>query len=489
MSLYAINVFLHVVGALGLFAALSLEWAGLRGMRQAASVEHARQWIGLLGSLGRLAGVSALILLATGLYMSATAWQRQSWIRLGLVGWIFIGAIGPGLTGRRIRAISRGLPPHDGSLSGPLLRRMRDPVLLLSAWLRTALALGIVFLMTTKPGAAMSLAAVVLSVAIGAGAGLPAWLSRLAPAGIVGGGIRELGLLAGLPLLHLTEQLQRGGDQPRESGIAGVGGELDQDFVNLGDAELAVLDGRLDLNEPGPLLSHGGDRAQQEQPAVSNRELASRPYLGEELFEHHVTEGHHSLGRDGDVAGIDLLHHLDAAVSALAHGALLPFADIVSIPGTRRQTIAPKVPAKEIGACLLCRTPLDSEVGARSSLSVSASTVKSWPAARTGPECFSLSGQLTVFLGYSWTSARRLAFGREEDEDPLELARPRMDYDLIFETAERLFAARGCDDATMPDLASEAGVSPRPFTQPSPGGREGGLRGRCCCHPRRKPTG
>jgi hypothetical protein len=49
---------------------------------------------------------------------------------------------------------------------------MRDPVLLLSAWLRTALALGMVFLMTVKPGPAVSLTAILLSVAIGAGAGL-----------------------------------------------------------------------------------------------------------------------------------------------------------------------------------------------------------------------------------------------------------------------------------------------------------------------------
>ena len=182
MSIYSISVFLHVVGTLGLFAALGLEWAGLRGIRRAASIEHVRLWIGLLSSLRRLAALSALTILVTGLYLSANAGGRQPWIGLGLVGLILISAIGPGVTGRRIRAIARALPPDGGSVSGPLLRRMRDPVLLLSAWLRTALALAIVFLMTTKPGSAVSLAAVLLSVAIGAGAGLPAWHSRRAPA-------------------------------------------------------------------------------------------------------------------------------------------------------------------------------------------------------------------------------------------------------------------------------------------------------------------
>lgn len=186
MSFYAIHAFLHVVGALGLFAALGLEWAGLRGMRRATSVGHVRPWIGLLGSLGRIAGLSLLTLLVTGLSMTAAAWEGQPWTRLGLAGLVLIGAAGPAVTGRRIRAIARALPPEDGSVPRPLLRRMRDPVLLLSAWLRTSLALGIVFVMTTKPDAAASLTALLLSIAIGAGAALPAWQSRLAPAGIAG---------------------------------------------------------------------------------------------------------------------------------------------------------------------------------------------------------------------------------------------------------------------------------------------------------------
>lgn len=176
MSLYTIAVFLHVVGALGLFAALGLEWAGLRGVRRSVTIDHVRQWIWLLGSLGRLAGPSALTILVTGIYVSATTWGRQPWIGLGLVGLALIGAIGPGLTGRRIRAIARSLPVEDGPLPSPLLRRAHDPVLILSASLRTALALGVVFLMTAKPGSALSLTAMVVSLAIGAGAGVVAWL-------------------------------------------------------------------------------------------------------------------------------------------------------------------------------------------------------------------------------------------------------------------------------------------------------------------------
>ena len=43
MSLYAIAVFLHIVGALGLFAALGLEWASLLNLRRATAAGQARE--------------------------------------------------------------------------------------------------------------------------------------------------------------------------------------------------------------------------------------------------------------------------------------------------------------------------------------------------------------------------------------------------------------------------------------------------------------
>ena len=42
MSPYSVAVFLHVVGALGLFAAIGLEWAGVRSLRGAVTTSQAR---------------------------------------------------------------------------------------------------------------------------------------------------------------------------------------------------------------------------------------------------------------------------------------------------------------------------------------------------------------------------------------------------------------------------------------------------------------
>jgi len=45
MTLYSLALFLHIVGALGLFIALGLEWTGLWYLRRAGTAEQAQQWL------------------------------------------------------------------------------------------------------------------------------------------------------------------------------------------------------------------------------------------------------------------------------------------------------------------------------------------------------------------------------------------------------------------------------------------------------------
>jgi hypothetical protein len=175
MSLYAIAVFLHIVGALGLFAALGLEWASLLNLRRATAAGQAREWVRVLASLRTVAGPAALTILVTGIYLTATRWGGQGWIGVGLGGLVLIAVLGATLTGRRTGAIARAVASEAGAVSAALGDRLRDPVLMLSAWLRTALALGIVFVMSTKPSGAGALTAVGVALGLGFAASLPAW--------------------------------------------------------------------------------------------------------------------------------------------------------------------------------------------------------------------------------------------------------------------------------------------------------------------------
>jgi hypothetical protein len=88
-------------------------------------------------------------------------------VGLGLVGMVLMAIIGATVTGRRMKAIGRGMVAGDGPIPGALRERFEDPALRMSASVRVALALGIVFNMSVKPAAGGAVAALVIAAALG----------------------------------------------------------------------------------------------------------------------------------------------------------------------------------------------------------------------------------------------------------------------------------------------------------------------------------
>ena len=174
MSVYALSLFLHIVGALGLCTVLGLEWASLYGLRRATAAGQVREWTRLLGASRFLGGPAALIVVITGIHLSATRWGPQGWIVVALAGMVVIAGLGAGVSGRRAGAIARTVAAEDGPISAALGQRLHDPTLALSLWIRTALFLGIVFLMTTKPSAGGALTVIAVALVLGLVAALPA---------------------------------------------------------------------------------------------------------------------------------------------------------------------------------------------------------------------------------------------------------------------------------------------------------------------------
>jgi len=167
VRLYEIVVFLHIVGALGLFAGVGLEQLGLARLRQARTVAQLREWVATLGGLRRIDGPSGLLLLITGGYMVTARWGGHGWIGLALLGMMAMAFLSIGVTGRRVTAIKKSIPMADGPISTSLHQRIKDPVLRASAWVRAALAFGILFNMSVKPGSVG--ASIVMAVALAVG--------------------------------------------------------------------------------------------------------------------------------------------------------------------------------------------------------------------------------------------------------------------------------------------------------------------------------
>jgi len=142
MSLYAIALFVHIVGALLLFALLTVEGVGLRVGIAAAPINRV------------MGPVSALAILVPGFYMVATVWGWKGWIAVGITSWVLI-AVGGAITGV---SVMRG--------------RMGKRTATISWLARVGMALGVVFDMTLKPDVAVAVVAVLLGVVLGVAAGL-----------------------------------------------------------------------------------------------------------------------------------------------------------------------------------------------------------------------------------------------------------------------------------------------------------------------------
>jgi hypothetical protein len=167
MNIYSIALFFHITGALGFFVSLGLEWVGLRQIRSATTTEQVRQGMRLSGSTRRLGDASMMTILVFGFYMAAVAWGGAAWIVVALGVVVVLIAFSHALTDPRMAAIGRALATEKGPLSPSLQQLANHPLLWISMQTRVAVALGIVFLMTNKPGWVGSLLTIGVATVLG----------------------------------------------------------------------------------------------------------------------------------------------------------------------------------------------------------------------------------------------------------------------------------------------------------------------------------
>jgi len=166
MTVYAIVLFLHIMGALGFFVALGLEWISLLSLRRASTNELAREWLRTLDRLRWVGPASMGLLLLSGAYMMHTVWGAVAWIIIALAAMVLM--VVPGVfTGRRLAALGRAIASESGALSPAFRQRLLEPILWASIQTRVGIAVGIVFLMTVKPGLREALLTIGLAVILG----------------------------------------------------------------------------------------------------------------------------------------------------------------------------------------------------------------------------------------------------------------------------------------------------------------------------------
>ena len=173
---YSTALFLHVIGALGLSVAFGLEWMGLSRLRYAMTAEQARMWIAAFAILPRLYIPSAVAVLLSGLYMTATVWGwGVGWTVVALAAMVLLAVLGAALTGPRMAAIGRAIVAKDEAGPIVLSQRLRDPFLWASIQIRVAIVVGIVFLMTVKPDLRGALLTISVTAVLGLALTIPIW--------------------------------------------------------------------------------------------------------------------------------------------------------------------------------------------------------------------------------------------------------------------------------------------------------------------------
>jgi hypothetical protein len=174
MDSYTLALFLHLCSLLGAIGAASLLHFAEARLREADTVAAIGVWSRLIEKGAKVFPLALLALLGTGAYMVDGRWAWSAgWIEAGLVGVVALFVVGAGVVGARSRALRQELlDAADGALPPRLAYVAREHVGGIASWTNTGLALGIVFVMTTKPALPGSIASLVVAAGLGAAVAL-----------------------------------------------------------------------------------------------------------------------------------------------------------------------------------------------------------------------------------------------------------------------------------------------------------------------------
>jgi hypothetical protein len=151
---YDVVLFVHLLGVVTLFAAFGIFQLGGARLRRAATVDHLRLWLGLLRATTATFPIALLVILAAGLYLADDAWSFSTpWVVVAFVAVVVMLAVGGVVIGRglnRLGAAAAGA--GDGPVPATMRRLVSDPATWVSSLALNGMAVGVLWLMATKPG-------------------------------------------------------------------------------------------------------------------------------------------------------------------------------------------------------------------------------------------------------------------------------------------------------------------------------------------------
>lgn len=180
MSRYTVDIFVHVMGAIAVFVGYGSLFLAVVAMRRASGSDQVRaitstllatRKIGLerISAIDVIVIAGVLMIAITGLDMSLTfQLLRAPWVDVSIGAFLVLAPVGPLLTNPRLHRIADAARLEtSGPISDALRAHTSDPLLALELGGSLGILIGLVFLMTTKPGLLGSLVAISLAAAAG----------------------------------------------------------------------------------------------------------------------------------------------------------------------------------------------------------------------------------------------------------------------------------------------------------------------------------
>lgn len=162
-----VALFIHLLGVITLFIAIGILQRGGERVRAASTVEELRLWLDLLKSTGGMFPASFAFILLSGLYMTNESWSFDTpWIVVAIVSVVVMGIIGGAVIGRKLSSIGRAAASAQ-QISPELALQVARPALWVAATALNGMALGVLWLMSIKPGWTQSIVVVTALAIVG----------------------------------------------------------------------------------------------------------------------------------------------------------------------------------------------------------------------------------------------------------------------------------------------------------------------------------
>jgi hypothetical protein len=175
MDTYHVVLYIHLLALFIGIGAASVLLACLTQLRKAQTLAEAAPWGMVAGKVSRLFPIAILGLFGSGAWMTSDIWTWDTrWIDVAIGGLVVISLQGPLVAERTAHKLKHALMENGPGPLGEHARRMtRHPGLWVAEFTNIGLVLGIVWVMTQKPGLWESIAALVGGYVVGLALALP----------------------------------------------------------------------------------------------------------------------------------------------------------------------------------------------------------------------------------------------------------------------------------------------------------------------------